>query len=106
MNTEVTQNEESNRDYSVCQVLNDKGDLTRAIYHLFQKAMGILTRKKRHGLEIVVTEKLGILNSPIEMVIGERAVFKRVTEQFINPCQDSGGHTHQQQRNGQQHRKQ
>lgn len=31
----------------------------------------------------MVTETLGILNSPTEMVVGKRAVFKRITEQLI-----------------------
>lgn len=47
--------------------------------------MCILTRKKRHSLETVEAEKLGICDSPTAMFVGESTIFKRVTEQLIPP---------------------
>lgn len=55
--------------------------------------MGILTRKKRHDLETVEAEKLGICDSLTAMFVGESTVFKRVTEQLIPPPGFQGAYT-------------
>lgn len=59
-NNEATQNEESEgggKGDGVCHFLNDKEDLKRQHNIDSRKPWAFLTRRKGHGLEIVVTEK-------------------------------------------------